>query len=151
MRISVPGMVISIILVVLLLVVTPYYCISVVQWAQSENEMMSDVAGLIDRVIDTRILTDDMIADFNLALAAKPLNYSASIMRETIVVNPDPAHPGQTYSTYIMADDIYTWEQGDIITVRVEMFGESLFSAISSKMLGLHMGDSTFQISGRVR
>lgn len=151
MKSSVVGIVFSIFLVVLLLVITPMYYISIVQWARSENEMMSEVSELIDKVIDTKILTTDMIADFNLSLAAKPLNYRATIARESMVVNPDPNNLGQTYSTYVITDNISEWKQGDIITITVEMIGESMFTTISSRILGLCTNKDTFTLAGRVR
>lgn len=151
MKSSIIGTVLSIFLVVLLLIVTPMYYISIVQWARAENEMMSEVSELIDKVIDTRVLTTDMLADFNLSLAAKPLNYRATITRESMVVNPDPNNPGKTYSTYVITDNIAEWKQGDIITITVEMFGESMFTVISSRLLGLRTSKDTFTLSGRVR
>lgn len=151
MKSSVVGMTVALIILVMLEVVTPFYYIGIIQWARSENEMMSDVTSLVDKVIDTRQLTDDMLADFNLALAAKPLNYTATITRETRVVNPDPQNPGKTYTTYVLADDISQWYQGDIITVHVETFGESIYTVISNRIMGLGTGQNSFQVSGRVR
>lgn len=151
MKTSVPGAVFLMVLVVLCLVITPMYYISIIQYAKAEDEMMSDVAIVIDKVIDTRELTEDMIADLNLSLAAKPMNYTLSITRETIVTNPDPAHPGSTYSTYIIADDIHHYRKGDIITIRVEMFGGSMMTQIAEKLLGMRVADYDYQVAGRVR
>lgn len=151
MKTSIPGAVLLMLLTVLCLIVTPLYYISIIQYAKAENEMMSDVANVIDKVIDTRELTEDMLADLNIALAAKPMNYTLTITRETIVTNPDPSNPGSTYSVYVVADDIYNYRQGDIITIRVEMFGESMMTQIASKLLGLHLADYDYQIAGRVR
>lgn len=151
MKMSIPGLVIGIVLTVLLLVVTPIYYTGIVQWAKSENMMMSDVIELVDKVGDTRILTKDMLADFNLALASKPLNYTYKITRETRVVNPDPVNPGSTYTSYVPVDDISTWEQGDLITVRVEPLGESTFSTIALRLFGFTTSRDAFQITRRVR
>lgn len=151
MKTSIPGMVFLMLLTALCLIVTPLYYISIIQYAKAENEMMSDVAGVIDRVIDTRNLTEDMIADLHLALAAKPMNYTLTITRETRVTNPDPNNPGSTYTVYVIADDIYHYKQGDIITIRVEMFGESMMTQIAGKLLGMHLAKYDYQVSGRVR
>lgn len=151
MKTSVPGAVFLMVLTVLCLIITPMYYISIIQYAKAEDEMMSDVATVIDKVIDTRELTEDMIVDLNLSLAAKPMNYTLSITRETIVTNPDPAHPGSTYSVYIVADDIHHYRQGDIIIIRVEMFGSSMMTQIAEKLLGMRVADYDYQVAGRVR
>ena len=151
MKTSIPGMVFMMLLAALCLIITPIYYISIIQYAKAEKEMMSDGAGVVDRVIDTRVLTDDMIADLNLALAAKPMNYTLAITRETRVTNPDPNNPGSTYTVYVVADDIHNYKQGDIITIRVEMFGESMMTQIAGKLLGMQLAKYDFQVSGRVR
>ena len=56
MRSSVPGMVIGLILVVCMLIVSPLYYVSIIEWAKAESEIMSDTSNLIDKVIDTRVL-----------------------------------------------------------------------------------------------
>lgn len=151
MKVSIPGMAFLSLLVVMCLVVTPLYYISIIQYARAESEMMSEVTTTMDKVIDTRVLTEDMIADLNLALAAKPVNYTLTITRETKVINPDPNNLGSTYSTYVVVDNINEYKQGDIITIRVEMFGENMMMQIAEKLLGLRLSDYDFQVSGRVR
>ena len=151
MRSSVPGMVIGLILVVCMLIVSPLYYVSIIEWAKAESEIMSDTSNLIDKVIDTRVLTDDMLADYNIAVAAKAIKYRTTIIRETKIVNPDPLNPGNTYTTYVLVDDLSTWEQGDIITITVEPIGESIYSRVSKSMLGLSVDSDGFTRSGRVR
>lgn len=151
MKISIPGVIVYLFLIIITLVAVPLYMISLAHWAKSETEMMSETAELIDKVIDTRTLTEDMLADFNLDLASKELNYKATIYREVKVVNPDPTQAGKTYTAYVLADDITTWEQGDNIVVEVESVGESKFTTLAARLMGLHVGDSKFTLSGRVR
>lgn len=151
MRSSVIGTVVSGILVILLLVVTPLYYIGIVEWAKAENEVIADTRNLIDEVIDTRVLTDDMMADYNLSLAAKSNYYRATITREVKVVNPDPLNPGKTHTNYMVVDDITNWNKGDLITVKVEQVGTNYFRTISRAMLGLDIQSNDIQMTGRVR
>jgi len=151
MKTSVVGLVLCVFVVLMGVVVLPMYGMAVHQHLKSETEMMSEVAEFIDEVRDTRVLTDDMIADFNLALAAKTNNYTATITRRIKVTNPDPLNPGEVRSTYMVTDNISTWEQGDIIIVEVESFGQTPFSVITSRLMGLNVGNSEFRLAGRVR
>lgn len=151
MRQSLPGMVIMIILLVLNLFVVPLYQQDIVRWRASEEEMMSDTAALIDKVIDTRTLTDAMLADYNYALAAKYVNYSVKIRREICVVNPDPLNPGKTIVSYVTVDDTSTFEKGDFIIVEVESFGSTPGASVASTIFGMSRPKTNFTLKGKVR
>lgn len=151
MRSSIPGTVIGLILVVCMLIISPLYYVGIIEWAKSESEIMSDTSNLIDKVIDTRVLTDDMLADYNISVAAKAIKYRTVITRETKVVNPDPLNPGNTYTTYVLVDDTSIWKQGDIITITVEPISDSIYNRVSRSMLGLSVDSDGFTLSGRVR
>jgi hypothetical protein len=151
MRSAIPGTVIGIILATFMLVIAPLYYIGIVEWARSQSEVMSDTTELVDKVVDTRVLTEDMRADFNLALASKVYNYRATIMRETKIINPDPLLTGETYTTYVVTDNLSEWEQGDIITVEVEETGGNMFRVIAQGLLGLNIDDNSFRFTARIR
>lgn len=151
MRNAIIGTVICFILAVVCLVVTPMYYIGIIEWARSESEVLSDARNLIDEVIDTRRLTEDMLADFDLALAAKSSYYRATITREVKVINPDPANPGQTYTNYIVMDKMDEWTQGDLIIVDIENIGTNIFRSMARIMLGMNIMDSDIRLVGRVR
>lgn len=154
------SVVLTIILIILALVVTPIYYIGIMEWARSEYAVMTECRNLVDKVIDSRVLTDDMKEDFELALAAQPNTYSWTIYREVKVVNPDPADPadpaipgdvGGTYTSYQVVDDDSIYNQGDLITIKVEPVGNNFIRTMSMKMLGFTYSPNSYTFTGRVR
>lgn len=145
------GTVMSIILVFLMLMVTPLYYIGIIQWASSESAARAYTRNLVDEVIDTRELKVETLQDYNLSMASLSDYYNTTVMRQVKVVNPDPLNPGQTYSSYQVVDDIYNYNQGDLIVVKVEPLGKNMFQIIARSMLGLSMSPNGFTFPGRVR
>ena len=145
------GSIFSFIMIILMLVITPIYYVGIIQWARSEAVVNIETRNLIDEVIDTRFLIDDTLKDYNLSIAALPMNYVITISRKVKVINPDPLNPGSTYTTYVVVDDISKYEQGDFIVVNLEPVGNNLFQIISKSLMGLSIPSNSFTLAGRVR
>ena len=145
------GSIIGIFIMIIISVVTPMYYIGIIEWARDETEAIYDARQFIDTVIDTRVVTDDMLADLNLAMAAKSTSFSAKIIRERQLVNPDPAKPGETYTSYVVTDDIYNWKAGDRITIELTTVGGNAFLNVAKSFLGFMIPQDEIILSGRVR
>ena len=143
--------VLSVIAIALLLFVTPQYYTGIIQWSKAQSEAIAYTRELIDTVIDTRQLTDDVLNDYTLNMASTTEYYKFTITRKVKCVMPDPKTPGQTYSTYINADDISQYNQGDRIIVEVEPVGVNTAQMISSSILGTSDISAGFRLAGRVR
>lgn len=143
--------VLSIIAIVLLLYVTPAYYTGAVQWAKSQSEALAYTRDLIDIVIDTRQLTEDVLNDYALNMSSTSEYFKYTIIRKVKCVMPDPVNPGKTYSTYIVVDDISQYNQGDRIIVKVEPVGTSIYQIISHSVLGFASVSDGFTLPGRVR
>jgi len=145
------GAAFAVISIFFLLVVTPNFYTGAVQWARSESEAIANTRNLIDEVIDTRELTEDTLADFNIKMAALSEYYTCEIIRKVKVINPDPLNPGQTYTTYIIVDDISQYNQGDLIVVNVEQIGGNMYQNLARKLMGSAVQSDTITLCGRVR
>lgn len=149
MKISIPSLILSVIVVFVGLIVMPLYYISVVQWRNDYETIHNEARNLVDKIIDTREYTDVMEEDFNLAIATLNNTFTAKVTREVKVVNPDGA--GGTYTTYIVTDDNDEYAQGDFVTVTVEQVGVSPWQALSLRLLGVNSYRDKVVYSGRVR
>lgn len=149
MKISIPSLILSVIVVFVGLIVMPLYYISVVQWRNDYETIHNEARNLVDKIIDTREYTDVMEEDFNLAIATLNNTFTAKVTREVKVVNPDSA--GGTYTTYIVTDDNDEYAQGDFVTVTVEQVGVSPWQALSLRLLGVNSYRDKVVYSGRVR
>lgn len=149
MKISIPSLILSVIVVFVGLIVMPLYYISVVQWRNDYETIHNEARNLVDKIIDTREYTDVMEEDFNLVIATLNNTFTAKVTREVKVVNPDGA--GGTYTTYIVTDDNDEYAQGDFVTVTVEQVGVSPWQALSLRLLGVNSYRDKVVYSGRVR
>lgn len=145
------GSIFSIVTAILILFVGPMYDISIIQWARAESEAMAYTRNLIDEVIDTRQFTKDTYEDYSLNLASTSGYFDFTVTRKVKCVMPDPVNVGQTYTTYIVVDDISTYNQGDIFIVKVSAVGHNMFQTLSSSLLGLNLDSEGFTLAGRVR
>ena len=149
MKISIPSLILSVIVVFVGLIIMPLYYISVVQWRNDYETIHNEARNLVDKIIDTREYTDVMEEDFNLAIATLNNTFTAKVTREVKIVNPDGA--GGTYTTYIVTDDNDEYAQGDFVTVTVEQVGVSPWQALSLRLLGVNSYRDKVVYSGRVR
>jgi hypothetical protein len=151
MKQSIPSTVIMIILLCVGLFILPLYYVSVIQWRNDYEIVYNECRNLTDRIIDTRQFTEEMEEDFNLAIAATNNTFTATVVREVKIVNPDPNNPGQTYTSYMVTEENREFKQGDLVTVTIEQVGLSPLQAISSRLMGLSYYNSPVSYTARVR
>lgn len=151
MRMSIFGTAINFCIGIFLLIVIPVYGISCADWTRTQHQVLSEARNLVDEVIDSRELSASRLADFNLALAAQSVTFKSTIIREVKIVNPDPANPGRTYTTYLVTEDVNHYQQGDLITVKIEQIAPSNLEIISQRLLGIYPKSDDIILTGRVR
>lgn len=151
MKTGVIGLVISIIVSSVTLFLGGMFFIGIILNVQSQHSALSYTRNLVDEVIDSRVLTDDMIADYNLALASLSNDYIAEFYREVRMVNPDPANPGYTYNSYVITDETEKYKQGDVFTIKVNRVGISIYEVIARQVLGLAIREDEIILAGSVR
>ena len=145
------GTVIAIIAIFLLLFVTPNFYIGTIQWAKAQSEALSYTRNIVDEVIDTRELTQDMLDDYTLNMSSTTEYYKFEITRKIKCVMPDPVNAGKTYSTYIVVDNINEYNQGDKFIVDVEPVGVNSFQVLAASLMGMPELTDGFRLEGRVR
>lgn len=143
--------IIAVIAIIYLAYITPMYSIGLIQWARSQSEALSYTRDLLDEVTDTRVLTEDMLEDYALNMASASELYKYEIIRKEKCIMPDPEHPGQTYTTYIVVDDISTYNQGDKIIIEVKPVGSNMYQVFSSAFSNTSTLNKGFRLAGRVR
>jgi len=148
---DVVGSVLAIFLGFILLLVTPMYYFSIIQWAKAETVALTAARNLIDEVIDTKEMDDAALATFNMELAALSGYYTATVTRQVKVVNPDPLNPGETYTTYMTVDNNKEYDQGDFIIIEIEPLGVNISQTIARTLMGFQIPDNGVTLAGRVR
>lgn len=151
MRQSVAGLALGIILFGFQLIFMSFYVVGVHSNIKAYHEMMNDTRDFVDGVIDSGQITDQMRADYNMALASHQIIYAAQIYRQVKVVNPDPINSGQTITSWVVVDDSSTFNTGDRITVICEPVSVGPYQAIAQMLLSLPADSNKIQISARVR
>lgn len=146
---NIAGTVVSIFVVFFMICITPLYYISVIQYARANSVVLSATRDIIDEVIDTRTLSEARIASYNLELASVSGYYEAQIIRKKRVLNPNDE--GGVTPIYIVDDNIYEYNQGDRIVVKVTPIGDSPFQILTRTFLGIGLSNEEFQLAGRVR
>lgn len=132
----------------------PTYYMAQIDMARAQEELLCEVELFLDKVADTKIITEDDIKDFTLAMAGTSVPVTFEILREARQVNPDPTSitiPKKTYTTWIPTDDIYEYDDGDIIIVRVEQVGQNFYQSFSRRALGMYTPEVEFTLSRMVR
>lgn len=132
----------------------PTYYMSTIDMARSQEELLNEVELFLDKVADTHIITEADLEDFTLAMAGTTVPVKFEILREARQVNPDPAStttPKATYTSWVPTDEIYSYDSGDIIIVRVSQVGDSFLQSFSSRALGMFTPRVEFTLSRMVR
>lgn len=153
MRNSTVGLIMGIVILFLSFNVLTIYFIGCIQWRDDMNTVQSSTRNFVDSVIDTRGISEDALADFNLSLASCQSSYTYKIYHEEIVTNPDPTadDPNATRTTWVYTDDLINWNTGDFVTVEVKQVSENFFQRIASTMLSMVFGNKDCTLSGMVR
>lgn len=140
------GIVIALVLIVLMLA-----NVMVGNQLQSRRSIVAEVTNFVDEVTDTGTLTEKHVQDLYLGCNAYGPVCDVTIQRLQRVIEPDPANPGKTYTTYAVSDNIYTWNQGDLCKVQVEEVGYTGVAYFLYSVLGLNMAPVDFGFTGRIR
>lgn len=142
---------ISVIISFILVGITPMFYIGIIQLQSSQSQALAYTKAVVDEVIDTKVLTDEAIKDYNLNMSSLPNTYKAVISRQVKIINPDPVNPGKTKSTYVTVDDNTKYDQGDLIVIKVVPVAKNIAQAASQALMGLFTPVNGFTIPGRVR
>lgn len=145
------GSLIAVILAFFMLGVAPMYYIGIIQWQNSQSQALAYTRNVVDEVIDTKVLSDDVLDDYSINMASLSNSYNFTIYRKVKITNPDPVNAGQTYSTYVTVDDNRTYDQGDLIVIEVTPTGKNVAQSFAQSLLGLRSPSAGFTLPGRVR
>lgn len=118
---------------------------------QARRSIVAEVTNFVDEVTDTGVLDEKHVADLYLACSAYGPITDVQILRYVKVVNPDPKNPGSTYMTYVGSEDIYQWNQGDLLKVKVVEVGPTGLASFLYRVFGLNMAPVDFSLAGRIR
>ena len=130
----------------------PIYYMAQIDMARSQEEILSEVQLFLDKVADTHVITEADLEDFTLAMSSTSIPVKFEVIREERQVNPDPASTtGGTHTTWVPSDDIYSYEEGDIIIVRITQIGKNFYQTFSFKGLGMYTPELNFTLSRMVR
>lgn len=156
MRISIPSLVLSVILLFLSLIVLPIYFVSIINYRDDLNTVQTASRNFIDRAIDTKEITEDMVADLNLQLASCNSTFTYTVSKEVKVTNPKGDGSGEVVTTWIYTDVNdglvgTTFASGDFVTITVRQVGISVFQRLSSGFLGTQYHTRECNLSGMVR
>lgn len=157
MRISIPGMVLTVVLYCVEFLLFTYYVIGCHSYISSWHNMMNETRNFIDEVIDTREVTEQMEADFALALASGDIVYRANIYREIKKIDPDPTNLGTvgsvggTITTWITTDNYSKFNTGDRIVVETEPVSVGPYEVIANLLLRLPTQRTKVVKSARIR
>lgn len=148
------GTVILLSIIVVGFLFMPVYYAAQIDMAKAQEELLNETQLFLDKVADTKVITDKDLEDFTLAMAGTTVPVKFTIYREARQVNPDPASttiPKATHTTWVPTDDIYRYDDGDIIIVEVTQIGENFYQSFSLRALGMFTPKISFRLSRMVR
>ena len=162
MKLSVPALVISTIILFLGFIVMPTYYMGCVQWRDDMTIVQNSTRNFVDQIIDSGQITKDMEADFNLALASCSSMFTYEVVHEVKVTDPDPilddpatpedeSDPYHTITKWVYTEDVVNFNTGDFVTVKVEQITTNFFQRIAANMLGMFYTKKDCTLTGMVR
>lgn len=143
----------TIIVIVGFLFLSIYYG-GLVDMARSQSELLNEVQFFLDKVADTKTITERDLEDFTLAMAGTTVPVKFELLREARQVNPDPASttvPKKTYTTWVPTEDVYRYDDGDIIIIRISQIGSNFYQSFSERVLRMYTPKVEFTLSRVVR
>lgn len=148
------GTIILVAVVVIGFLFMPAYYMAQIDMARAQEQLLNEVQLFLDKVADTHVITEKDLEDFTLGMAATTVPVKFEIYREARQVNPDPAShetPKSTYTSWVPTDEIYTYDDGDIIIVEVSQVGENFYQSFSKRGLGMFTPQVKFRLARMVR
>ena len=154
-----PGKFVGIALAFILTVIMPFVNVVVEDEMIDRRLIIDDVRSFIDQVIDSRTITDAMIDELNVSLAAYGITVNYDIEYYVLSVNPDPLTTDSYYATYVLCDlkelpnknGVKQLSKGDKITVHVYSTGSSTSVSLAHKLSGIVVKNLDERITARVR
>lgn len=152
MKTSVAGMAVQIFILFLSLIILPIYFMSIIQYYKDVNRCQVAARNFVDYVIDNRQVSESALAELNISLAAVSTPVSATVKRETRVIDPaDSSNKTEIKWVYTEWDEDTTWYQGDLVTVEVKQESVNMLQQISGVFLGSNYSNLEFRLVGMVR
>lgn len=118
---------------------------------QARRSIVGEVTNFVDEITDTGYLDEKGLQDLYLGCNSYGPTCNVTVIRYARVIQPDPTHPGSTYTTYTVSDNIYKWNQGDICKVSVDEVGYTSLSYFLYMTLHLTLQPVDFNLAGRIR
>lgn len=147
------GITILVAIIVVGFLFMPNYYNGQIDTARAQEELLNEVNLFLDKVADTKQITKADLEDFTLAMSGTSIPVKFEIVREARQVNPDPASttiPKKTYTTWVPTDDIYAYDDGDVIKISVSQIGMNFYQSFSMKALGMYTPEVDFTLARRV-
>lgn len=117
----------------------------------AKRTIMNEMQQLCDKVIDTRELTEDQLADFYLSISGLGPTVDAEVVRYVRVVNPDPKKPGGLYTTFVYSENNTEYNQGDKVRITVKAIRYTGPQRILYGLVRIKSRDINYTITERVR
>lgn len=157
MKTSIPGLVISCIILFISLIMLPTYFIGVINWRSDQNTAQTAARNFVDMVIDNRQITERAMSDLNLSLAGCSTTYTYKYYREEKITNPlvdasgKPTGQVEVTWAYVEVTPDTIWNTGDICTIVVKQEGMNMFQRVAMALLGTSYNTIEIRLSGMVR
>ena len=148
------GVILTVCLVLAGFIVMPIYYMAQIDMARAQEEILNEVQLFLDKVADTHEITELDLEDFTLAMAGTSVPVTFEITKEKRQVNPNPAASGDekpTHTTWVTDDDIYRYDDGDLIFVEIKQVGENFYQSFASRALGMYTPKVEFRLGRMVR
>lgn len=145
------GKLFGVVLAFILSVLTPYTITTMVDDMVARRSIINEMSMFIDEVIDTREITEQQLADFQLGCNSYGPVVQIEVVRYVKTIDPLPGHPGETYITYVVSDDNTKYNQGDHIQVTVKTIGYTGSQRLVMATVGLLSPKFNCTLAGRVR
>lgn len=147
---GVVGRVLAIVMFLLYLLVM--YSESVVlQEISDQREIISATDEFVDKIIDSREVTDAMISEYEARLASFNSVVTYEVTREMRVLEPDSLHNGEHVPSYIVADTNTRYNQGDLVVVHVKERNYGSGMGIVNSLFNVFVPKLDLRIADRVR
>jgi inner membrane protein involved in colicin E2 resistance len=147
------GKLIGLILAFILLLLVPLSIVVLMEEVADRRSIINEVSNIIDEIADTRTLTDAQIADFYAGVSSYGPLVDVTIYRYIRTINPDGSttDPDDTYTSYVISENLDNWFQGDICKVRVRAIGYTGAQRYIMGTFGIMLPEFDFTLAGRVR
>ncbi len=152
MKTSVAGMAVQIFILFLSIIILPIYFMSIIQYYKDVNRCQVAARNFVDYVIDNRQVSEAALAELNISLAAVSTPVSATVKRETRVIDPaDASNETEIKWVYTEWDEDTVWYQGDLVTVEITQETVNMLQQISGVFLGTNYSNMDIRLVGMVR